>query len=194
MANEYNKVILQIEQERYAICEINGIFAMLGIISWLGPSYLALAALSMILVLNAAFPFVYRRKLLNSERSRPGAPSIKRSAAYERYMISVVNAIFALLGIVSWWDLSWLAFVALILVLTLNLSFPFQHHRSLREAKRKQIDCRLQSLLRKSLVAPDPLRAAPPQPDGPQSAAPAHQDHFLALILGAEASRLPTVH
>ena len=187
MANEYNKVILQIEQERYAICEINGIVAMLGVISWCGPSYLALASLSMILVLNAAFPFVYRRMLFNAQGSRSGAQSTKRSAAYERYMISVVNAIFALLGIVSWWDLSCLAFVALILILALNLSFPFQHHRRLREAKRKQIDCRLQSLLRN-------LRAARPEPDGPQSTVPAHQDHFLALILGGEVSRLPTVH
>src|ERR1700730_44893 len=137
MANEYNKVILRIEQERHAICEINGMFAMLGIISWLGPSYFALAALSMILVLNVAFPFEYRRRLLNAERSRFGSEATSRSVAYERYMICVVNAIFAMLGIVSWWDLSWLALVALILLLTLNLSFPFQHRRRLRDAKRK---------------------------------------------------------
>ena len=146
MANEYNKAIREIEQERYAICEINGVFAMLGIISWLGPSYLALAALSMILVLNLTFPFEHRRQQIQVANSGVGCDAAIRSVTYERYIICVVNAIFAMLGIVSWWDLSWLAFVALVLLLVLNLSFPFQHRRRLQDAKRKQIDYRLKSL------------------------------------------------
>lgn len=144
MGNEYDKAVRQIQQERHAICEINAIFAMLGITSWLGPSYLALAALSLILVLNAAFPFHHRGRQTRKSAFdlEPGG----RSIAYERYMICVVNAVFAILGIVSWWGLTWLALVALVVILVLNLTFPLQHRRRLLEAKQKQIDYRMKSL------------------------------------------------
>jgi len=151
MPNEYNRAVLEIQRERYAICAINGIFAMLGIISWLGPSHLALASLAMILVVNATFLLANRRGL---KTGMPSASGVK-SAAYERYMISTVNAIFAMLGIVSWWDLTWLALVALILILAVNCTFPFQHQRRLREARRKQIDGRLRTVFDENyLTAP----------------------------------------
>ena len=145
MGNEYDKAVREIQQERHAICEINAIFAMLGTTSWLGPSYLALAALSLILVLNAAFPFHHRR-LQNPRRSAFDLEPAGRSIAYERYMICVVNAVFAILGIVSWWGLTWLALVALVVLLVLNLTFPLQHRRRLLEVKQKQIGYRMKSL------------------------------------------------
>ena len=145
MGNEYDNAVRQIQQERHAICEINAIFAALGIASWLGPSYLALAALSLILVLNAAFPFEHRR-VQNARKSAFKLEPAGRSIAYERYMICVVNALFAILGIFSWWGLSWLALVALAVLLVLNLTFPLQHRRRLLEAKQKQIDYRVKTL------------------------------------------------
>ena len=146
MGNEYDKAVRQIQQERHAICEINAIFAMLGITSWLGPSYLALAALSLILVVNATFPFRHRRRVQNARTSAFGLEPAGRSIPYERYMICVVNAVFAILGIVSWWGLSWLALVALVVLLALNLTFPLQHRRRLLEAKQRQVDYRMKSL------------------------------------------------
>jgi hypothetical protein len=143
MESEYDRIVRQIEKERYAICAINAIFALLGIASWLGLSSLALSSLVLILVLNATFPFEHRRRLIRALRNRAEFDKVTRAIAYERYTICLINGIFALLGIVSWFGAPYLAFTALVLILVLNASFPIEHRRRLQEARSKQMVHRL---------------------------------------------------
>src|SRR5438067_6247796 len=139
MEHEYDRVVRRIESERYAICAVNAIFALLGIASWLDLSALALSALVLILVLNATFPFEHRRRLLRALHSRAEFDKVSETISYERYAICLINGIFALLGIVSWFGAPYLVFTALILILVLNATFPVEHHRRLREARSKQL-------------------------------------------------------